>query len=88
MSTLEPGSIPVPNPAPDPMLTADELALVDMLGKCSNLFGKVVGSGRTRSADLTEVVHHIHVLQQAVLSQAAARAYPDQFRLLGEAFDK
>jgi len=29
-------------------------------------------------------VHHIHILQRMVLKQAAARAYPGRYRLLGE----
>lgn len=43
----------------------------------------VIALGRSRNGDLDELRHHIHAIQQAVLSQAAARAYPDRYRLLG-----
>ena len=66
------------------LLTDDEHELIDMLGKCANLFGRVIGNGPTRAADTSEMVAPIHVLQQAVMSQAAARAYPTKYRLLGQ----
>jgi hypothetical protein len=50
-----------------------------------------VGDGPTRAADLAELTAAIHVIQRAVMAQAAARAYPGQYRPLGEAiptFDK
>jgi hypothetical protein len=44
----------------------------------------VVGdTGTSRAADLRELGAHLHAIQQAVLSQAAGRAYPDRYRLLG-----
>lgn len=55
-----------------------------MAGQLWNKLCKVVGDGPTRKADLGELVIHIHAIQQAVMSQAAARAHPDQFRLLGD----
>lgn len=47
------------------------------------LAGEVVGQGSSRGGDLRELGGHIHAIQHAVLSQAAARAYPDLYRLLG-----
>lgn len=44
---------------------------------------RVVADGPSRPGDMAEVVHHIHGLQRMILAQAAARAYPDQYRLLG-----
>jgi len=44
---------------------------------------KVVEDGPTRAADLGEVVAHIHALQHFVMAQAAARCYPDRYRLAG-----
>lgn len=43
----------------------------------------IVGDGPTRDADLHELVVHIHAIQHAIMSQAAGRAYPAEFRLLG-----
>lgn len=62
------------------LLTKDELKLAKLLGKVANKFTLVFGSGH----DLDEAVDKVHQLQAAVLSQAAARAYPKRFRLLGE----
>lgn len=45
---------------------------------------EVIGHGPTRDADVREFVHHVHVIQQAILSQAAGRAHPELYRLLGE----
>jgi hypothetical protein len=42
-----------------------------------------VADGSTREDDLAELRAAIHVVQRAVLAQAAARAYPGEFRLLG-----
>jgi hypothetical protein len=69
---------------PPPLLTDDEREIVTDLGRIYVRLSKVVGPGTTRGADLTELGHHIHVLQQAVMAQAAARAFPTEFRLLGE----
>lgn len=66
------------------LLTAQELELVDLLGRCATDFSGLVGDGPSRTGDLTEFVHHIHACQNQLLAQAAARAYPDHFRLLGD----
>lgn len=67
-----------------PLLTDAEHQLIGLLGRCWNLFASsVVGPDRTAQADCTEFVHHIHALQHMVMAQAAARAYPDQYRLAG-----
>lgn len=65
-------------------LTKEELSALDLTARLMGKFNKIVGKGRTRSADLGEVVVHIHALQNMILSQAAGRAYPERFRLLGE----
>jgi hypothetical protein len=39
--------------------------------------------GLTREADLHELVVHIHAIQHAFMSNAAARAYPTEYRRLG-----
>jgi hypothetical protein len=66
------------------LLTDDELQAMDISAELANLVGRIVGDGRTRQADLREAVHHIHALQHSIMAQAAARAYPKKFRLLGE----
>lgn len=66
-----------------PPLTPLEIETIDMQGKVWNNLCKIVGSGSSRSGDLQELCAHVHAIQQAIMSNAAARAYPDQFRPLG-----
>jgi hypothetical protein len=74
----------VPDPAEVPLtLTDEERQWVADLGKLWNRLCVIVGPEETRGPDLNELVAHIHALQQAVLSNAAGRTYPTQFRLLG-----
>lgn len=65
-------------------LTPAEHDLIARLIAVWDGFVAVVGAGPTRDGDLAEVAFHVHALQDKVLSQAAARAYPDRYRLLGE----
>lgn len=65
------------------LLTSDELAAIDLAARLAESLARVVGGGGTRNADLNELLVHVHVIQNAVLAQAAARAYPDRFRPLG-----
>ena len=65
------------------LLTADERAVIADLGQIWNRLCGIVGPSVTREADLAEMVVHVHALQQAVMSQAAARAYPKELRMLG-----
>jgi hypothetical protein len=66
------------------LLTALELDIVKYLGKLHTaLVTEVIGDGPARFGDVAEVTHAVHVLQHAVMAQAAARAYPDLFRVLG-----
>lgn len=67
----------------DEMLTQAERDLISDLGRCMGAFTRIVGDGRTRDADLTEFCTIIHAAQNTVMSQAAARAYPHEYRLLG-----
>lgn len=43
----------------------------------------ITSDGAARDGDLRELIFHIHGIQRAVLKQAAARAYPELYRLLG-----
>lgn len=66
------------------LLTADEHEAIRLLGKVANLLARsIIADGPTRGHDTDEAFFHVHALQRMVGSQAAARAYPDQFRLLG-----
>jgi hypothetical protein len=68
----------------DDLLTNEELALVEDLGRIVERFGRVIGQGHARDSDVGDAMFHILALQRMVLAQAAARAYPMDFRLMGE----
>lgn len=65
------------------LLTDHERATIQKLGDLWGDICGIVGDGGTRDHDLAEAIVHLHALQQFIMSQAAGRAYPDQFRLLG-----
>lgn len=69
------------------LLTADEREAMVLTVNLTDVLHRVVGDGSSRGGDLRELLGHIHGIQQAVLSQAAARAYPDDFRLLGQTIE-
>lgn len=69
-------------------LSADEKAALDLTAELTYVLGRVVGHDRTRHGDLAELLAHVHAIQHALMSQAAARAYPDRFRLLGESLHR
>lgn len=69
------------------LLTADERRAVQLAGELWNLLCNIVEDGPTREADLAELVPHVHAIQQAVMSQAAGRAYPELYRRLGGVLD-
>jgi hypothetical protein len=77
----------VTNPQSDGLLTAEEQHAVHLAGELANILGRVVGQGPSRHADLTELIGHVHGIQRAVLAQAAARAHPGTYRLLGGSLD-
>lgn len=68
---------------PEP-LTPEERAVIGKLGSCWDDLTRIVGHGPSREGDLAELCAHVHALQQAVMSNAAARMYPGTFRALGE----
>lgn len=65
-------------------LTGAELRALEMTGELMGVLAEIVGNGPTREQDLAEICSHVHNLQHLVMAQAAARAYPARFRLLGE----
>lgn len=67
------------------MLSEAELRAMDLTVELVHLMcQEVIGRGPTRDNDVREFVNHVHSIQQAILAQAAGRAYPDRFRLLGQ----
>lgn len=66
-------------------LTEDEHAAMDLTAQLANLvIGKIIGSGPSREGDVHEFVAQIHGIQATILSQAAGRAHPERYRLLGD----
>ena len=65
------------------LLTDEEHKIVEDLGAMWNRFCTVVPPGMARENDLQEAMVHIHALQNMVLSQAARRAFPQVYRMLG-----
>jgi hypothetical protein len=66
------------------MLTDKERELLAKIGDIWVLFCGITGQTSTRDDDLQEIISAIHLLQRYVMSNAAARAYPDEYRALGE----
>jgi hypothetical protein len=71
-------------PPPAGLLTPDEHEAVRQAGELYTMIAsRVIAHGPTRHDDLAEIRAAIHVIQRAVLAQAAARAHPREFRKLG-----
>lgn len=66
------------------LLTEDEHAAVALAADLARALTRIPRWGPTRDGDLAELMAAVHTIQNAVLAQAAARAYPDRYRLLGE----
>lgn len=66
------------------LLTEVEHEAIDMAGRLWTLIRtEVIGHGPTRVSDVSELTAFIHGIQHIVMAQAAARAYPDRYRLQG-----
>ena len=78
----EPGAYLVTTPE---LLTDHEHAVLLQLASAMVTFTQhIVGNGNTRNYDISEFAVGIHKLQHMIMAQAAARAYPETYRLLGE----
>ena len=67
------------------LLTNEEKEIIKDLGLINLRFGKICGKDpAVREQDYREFTSHIHDMQNAIMANAAARAYPKEFRLLGE----
>jgi hypothetical protein len=65
------------------LLTELELETLELTAELWENLGIIVGVGPSSRGDLQELAAHIHAIQHAIMSQAAARAYTRRFRLLG-----
>lgn len=74
------------------LLTESEREVIRQAGLMFQLItNDIVSDGPTRDADLTELTTAIHIIQRTIMAQAAGRAYPGKYRLLGTViptFDK
>lgn len=68
------------------LLTDEELALHATLGAVYESFVRICANDATRGGDLLEARGHVHVLQDMICRNAAARAYPTKIRRLGAEF--
>lgn len=67
------------------LLTDKEREAIRMAGALWGLLCEIVADAdpMLRLGDLQELITPIHQIQRYVMGQAAARAYPAEFRLLG-----
>lgn len=72
----------VPDDGPAP-LTPLERKAINLTGELWGMLSGIVDQGPSRRHDLAELMGHVHAIQHAVMAQAAARCYPEEFRLLG-----
>jgi hypothetical protein len=82
----EPGELPgkVTRGLADELLTDEEREAVRLAGMLYTLIADhVTAAGPNRESDLAEVRALVHGIQYRVMANAAARAYPGEFRLLG-----
>ena len=69
--------------ADDAKLSELEFKAMQKSADLAVLMRKIIGEGPNAYYDWLEATVHIHAIQNMILSQAAARSYPTQFRLLG-----
>ncbi len=85
----EPPSLRLVHTAPEiDLLTPIERQAMAEVTALWKTLTQVVGNAPTRSQDLTELIGPIHLIQRYVMAQAAGRAYPEQYRLLGTDWDE
>lgn len=66
------------------LLSAAERRCLDLTVELWNTMVRdVIGGERSATGDRSELAGKIHDIQHMIMSQAAARAYPRIFRLLG-----
>ncbi len=67
-------------------LTSLEHETLELTAKVANNLRAIIGDGPQAAHDWNEAAAKIHDLQHLILAQAAARAYPTTYRLLGQQF--
>lgn len=67
------------------LLTVEEHRAMDLMAQLWDTVCELVPAGSARDTDLGELAVHVHAAQRTILAQAAARAYPERYRLLGNA---
>lgn len=68
-------------------LTPAEHKAMDLTAQLWNLMvTEIIADGPTAEQDRREFAAKIHTVQHNILRQAAARAHPEMYRLLGESF--
>lgn len=77
------GSIRGPGFFMGDLLTEQEREVISMAGRLWDALCGVIDRGPTRAADCAELIPHVHAIQHAVMAQAAARFYPEEYRPLG-----
>jgi hypothetical protein len=65
------------------LLTAEEHEALQVSARLANLLRQIIGDGPQASHDWNEAAQRIHAVQHMILAQAAARAYPEKYRGLG-----
>lgn len=66
------------------LLTGPEHDAMKLTAELTNLVMRdVIGDEASRAGDVAEFVGMIHAIQHFIMAQAAARAYPSLYRLLG-----
>lgn len=71
------------------LLSEDERTALAMTRDLANqVILRVIEPGAEFRADHAEFVRHIHAIQHMIMAQAAARAYPGEYRLLGAGFSE
>ena len=70
------------------LLSDDELIALDLTAQLANTIRKIIANGGASDADMdrfdwAEAAAKIHDIQHMLMAQAAARAYPERFRLMG-----
>jgi len=68
---------------PGELLTPDEHLAMETSAQLANLVRKIIGDGPDADWDWGEALYRIHAVEQMILAQAAARAFPDLYRPLG-----
>jgi hypothetical protein len=64
-------------------LTPDEHEAMRLSAALANVVRRIIGDGPQAEHDWNEAAQRIHAVQHMVMAQAAARCYPERYRLLG-----